>query len=184
MPDRTHTAGGGMTGLEALAIRRDLRPALIWYVLLVDAVAVVLSAGAAARLDVDRRGWLVFGVLVACVLVYTEVSRPIERECRTLTDRPHLDVRAVWIFASVLTLPPALTALVIVICHGYPWLRVRRYVPYREVFGVAVAVIGAFAAKLLLWLTGFDDFPGERNAATFGVAIAAALVFLALTVVL
>lgn len=173
-----------MTGFEALAIRRDLRPALAWYVLLVDAVAVALSAGAAVRLEVDRRGWLVLGVIVACVLVYTEVSRPIEREWRTLTDSPHLDVQAVWIFASVLTLPPALTALVAVICYGYPWLRVRRYVPYRGVFGIAVAIVAAFAAKTLLVLTGFDEFPGTRNAAMFGVVVAAGVVFLALTVVL
>ncbi|ALG05866.1 hypothetical protein AOZ06_02070 [Kibdelosporangium phytohabitans] len=152
--------------------------------LLVDVAAAALSINAAIRLTPDRREWLVFGVLVACVLIYTEVSRPIEREWRALTDTPHLDVHAIWVFASVLTLPPGLAAVAIVICYGYRQLRVDGRLTYREVFGISSAIIASFAAKLLLTLLGQEQFLGSRDLRSFVVVVAAAVVFLALGAVL
>nr|WP_052479270.1 GGDEF domain-containing protein [Kibdelosporangium sp. MJ126-NF4]CEL23256.1 GGDEF/response regulator receiver domain protein [Kibdelosporangium sp. MJ126-NF4]CTQ94418.1 GGDEF/response regulator receiver domain protein [Kibdelosporangium sp. MJ126-NF4] len=173
-----------MTGVRAWAVWRELRPALVGYVLFVEAAAVALSIAATVRLTPDRRDWLVFGALVACALIYTEMSRPIEREWRTLTENPHLDVHAMWIFTGVLTLPPGLVAIAIVICHVYPWLRVDRHGLYREVFATAAVVVAAFAAKLLLTMSGYEQFPATRDIRTFGVVIAAAVLFLALRVAL
>ncbi|ONI78878.1 hypothetical protein ALI144C_29365 [Actinosynnema sp. ALI-1.44] len=165
-------------GVKSWAIWRELRPAQAGYALLVGVAAAALSINAAIRCTPDRHEWIVFGVLVTCVLIYTEASRPIEREWRTLTDSPHLDVHAIWVFAGALTLPPGLGAVAIVACYGYRWLRVDGQLPYREVFGIGSAVVAAFGAQLVLTLTGNEQFLGTRDLRTFAVVVAAAVVFL------
>ncbi len=158
---------------------------LIAYVLAVDvlAAAVTATAFATSRLGVDQI--LPFVILMACGILYTEMSRPIERVREHFAGSPHIDLNSVWMFAAALLLPAGLAATVIATSYGYRWWRVRKHVVHRQIFSAAATVLAADAAMLFLHLVGGPSFAHmTRNLASFGLVVAAGLVFLITNTVL
>jgi diguanylate cyclase (GGDEF)-like protein len=86
----------------------------------------------------------------------------------------------VWIFAGVLLLHPALTAIVIVVCYLQRWLRVAHRPAHRVAFSMAAMTCAATAAAGVLALAGhyhrFASLP--HNLAGFAVIASAAAVLL------
>jgi len=161
------------------------RRRLIAYVLAVDAAALAITAW---RFTIDRVGVgavLPFAILVACAIAYTEMSRPIERVREHFAGSPHIDLNSVWMFAAALLLPADLAAAVIAVSFGYRWWRVRRHVVHRQIFSAAATVLAADGAMLFLHLVGGPPFARmSRDLATFGIVVAAGLVFLLANTVL
>ncbi len=122
---------------------------------------------------------LPFVILLACAVAYTEMSQPIERIREHFAGSPHIDLNSVWMFASVLLLPPSLCAVVIAASFGYRWLRVRRHVVHRQVFSAAATILAAVAAATFLHLLGVASFARvPHTLAGLGLVVAGGLVFL------
>ncbi|MBP2321374.1 diguanylate cyclase (GGDEF)-like protein [Kibdelosporangium banguiense] len=163
----------------------DVGRSLIGYVLAVDLIAAGGVAYSFAWTPIDQANWFVFGMLMIGVVLYTEASRPIEREPRVRTSTPHLDANSVWTFAAVLLLHPGLAAIVIVTCYTALWFRVGRRIVYRQVFSVSATVLSGQAAYLFLAEAGHQSFADTTRSPTgFAVVVAAGCLFLLINTVL
>jgi diguanylate cyclase (GGDEF)-like protein len=161
------------------------RPGLITYVLAVDVIALAATSWAytTSRFGSGQLIW--FAILLACGIIYTELSRPIERVREHLATSPHIDLNSVWMFAAALLLPAGPAATVIATSYAYRWCRVRRHVVHRQVFSAAATILAADAAMLFLRLISRSPFSDmARDATTFAVVVAAGLVFLLVNTVL
>jgi diguanylate cyclase (GGDEF)-like protein len=150
-------------------------------------LATTLTAAAATLLaltveSVPATDLDVFALLVACCVVYGEASRRMERAWRQYSASPHIDLYSVWMFAAVLLLHPALTAVLIATFYAHRWSRVV----HRVVFNVAASICSAAAASGLLALVDhyhvFATLP--RDVPNFGLVAVAAAVFLLVNTVL
>ncbi|UJW29075.1 diguanylate cyclase [Saccharothrix sp. AJ9571] len=122
---------------------------LVGYVLAVDLTALTGAAVAFHALPVPERDWRPFWILIACCVVYVEVSRSIERSRAEFLDGPHIDLNSVWMFAAALLLHPGLAAVVIAVSYAYRWLRVRHREVYRQTFSAAASIVAAYLANLV-----------------------------------
>jgi diguanylate cyclase (GGDEF)-like protein len=128
---------------------------------------------------------LPFVILLACGIIYTELSRPIERVREHMGASPHIDLNSVWMFAAALLLPAGPAATVIATSYTYRWWRVRRHVVHRQVFSAAATVLAVDAAMVFLRIVSGPSFAHmTRNVASFAVVVGAGLVFLLINTVL
>lgn len=161
-------------GLWGLAQRR-----LAGYLLVIDFLAVGGVAGCLVLVPISGNDIVPLILLTGCAILYTELSLPIERVQQRPRGGTSIDLNSVWMFAAVLVLHPALSAVVIAVSYFSIWLRLRSNELYRRVFSVAATIIAGFAAVAFMRLLSpvpFEQMP--RNAATFGAVAAAAAVFL------
>ncbi|AHH94839.1 GGDEF domain-containing protein [Kutzneria albida] len=173
------------TGRPGWALWRQANRPLVCYVLAVDLLAAVLTVRALLTIPIGLSQLLPFLVLLACGLLYTEVSQPIERVREQHASSPHIDLNSVWMFAAILLLQPGLAALVIATSYGYRWLRVRRHVVYRQVFSAAATTLAAFATSAVLGLLSARPFAAmPHDVPTFAAVVLAGLVFLVCNTVL
>ena len=187
-------AGGGPAGVGAMSARlrgqlRLVRPSrwglwevsrrALWYILAVDAAAAAVVAFSLVHTQLDRSELFPFLALMACGALYIEASRSIERIREYYAGTPHADLNSVWLFAGVLLLHPALSAVVIVTSYVYRWLRVRHRVVYRHAFTTAATILSAYLARMFVHAVSGTSFQHmDRSLATFAVVLAAALIFL------
>ncbi|MFD9890284.1 diguanylate cyclase [Amycolatopsis sp. NPDC059027] len=164
-----------IAGAADWALWRLPRRGLVWYLLAVDVVAVAGTALAAVRFPPSRPVLLPFVVLLAGLLVCAELCRTVERVRVDVLDS---GIDLPWIFAGVLILPPGPAAGLVVISGAYRWLRVRRRLPHRQVFGVAATVCAAVLASAFLGLTVGDPLSGiGADSRVVGLIFASGLVF-------
>jgi diguanylate cyclase (GGDEF)-like protein len=151
---------------------------LVGYVLVVDLIAVAGAVYSFLWMPVDQANWFVFGMLMIGVMIYTEASRPIEREPRA-RNTPHLDANSVWTFAAILLLHPGLAAIVIATCYATLWFRIGPRTIYRHVFSVSATVVAGQAAYVFIAGISRQSFADmARNPAVFGIVVAAGIIFL------
>ena len=156
----------------------ELPARAIGYILAVDALALAVIVIALNQIPITSNELVLFLALIACVVLYIEASRSIERIREYYAGTPHGDLNSVWLFAGVVLLHPALSAVVIATSYVYRWLRVRHRVVYRQTFSTASTVISGYLAYLFIGGVGgstFADLP--RNVPTFALVFAAAVVF-------
>ena len=187
-------AGGGPGGVGAMSARlrgqlRLVKPAswelwevptkALWFILTVDAIAVGVVAFSLVRTPIQRAELLPFLALIACGAFYIEASRSIERIREYYAGTPHGDLNSVWLFAGVVLLHPALTAVVIVTSYVYRWVRVRHRVVYRQTFSTAATILSGYLAHWFVHSVGGTTFQHmDLNLTTFSVLVAAAAIFL------
>jgi diguanylate cyclase (GGDEF)-like protein len=142
-----YRAGSQPDGLWALP-----RPVLV-YVLSVQAAALVAVLGTMPVATPTRQDWVWLVLLLAAALTYQEAARafvgvPGVSGGRTPSSHP----LSVWLFASVLLLPPPLTAVLIAATYVHSYVRVyrRQEVPHRKVFSAATVVLACVGAYLVL----------------------------------
>ncbi len=124
------------------------------YVLVVDALALVVVVATAALVPITAQSMLWCGLILAGEVVHLEAAQRIERIRELAADgRPHMHLQSIWIFAGLLLLPPPLATLVIVVSYAHSWVRVyqRRGVIHRKVFSGATVILACFAAGAVLW---------------------------------
>jgi diguanylate cyclase (GGDEF)-like protein len=160
------------------ALWESPRP-IVTYILGVDAVVVVLTLVLLLTVPVQRSSFVPFVVLMVCSLLYTEASRSIEQIREHNAGSPHVDLNSVWIFAAVISLHPALAAVVAAASYTQRWLRVRHHVVYRQAFSAAGTILSGYASWALLYYAGgglFGDL--TRTPATFALVTGAAALYL------
>lgn len=135
---------------------------VLMYVLVVDLLAVGVTAGVAALTGLSRTNYLQLAILIACAIVHVELSRSIDRTRELAAGSgPFVDSLTVWDFTAVIVLPATVACGVIVVTHTYTWLRVwrGRRPLYRWLFSDATVLLGTQAAAYVL-LMGPGDPPG------------------------
>lgn len=155
------------------------RRGLICYVLTVDALALAGVVSSLSLISIDQDNAVPFILLTSCVLLYTELSKPIERMRERYKGTPFIDLNSVWMFAAILLLHPVLSAVVIIVSYFSRWVRIRPNALYRRTFSTAAAIVAGYAAYAYLVVTSgipFDQMP--RNVATFGLVVSAGALFL------
>jgi diguanylate cyclase (GGDEF)-like protein len=181
-------------GLQMTMSRIPIRQWAIWqmpqrrligFVLTVDALAVLGIAAASVLIPMGTVDPVTVLLLVTCAVLYTELSLPIERMQERYQGAPSIDLNSVWMFAAVLLLHPAFSAIVIVVAYFSTWVRVRPNELYRRTFSVAATIIAGLMAVRFLRLVSDQSF-GQmpRNAETFAMVAGSAIIFLAVNTAL
>ncbi|MEV6913282.1 GGDEF domain-containing protein [Amycolatopsis sp. NPDC051071] len=157
---------------------------LIGFVLLVDVVAIAGPTWSLLRVPVTPGDAVPFAVLLLSVVLYTELSRPVERVRERFAGTPHISLDSVWTFAAVLLVHPTLAALVIAVSFFYRWFRGQPNPLFRRTFSMSATVLSGFAAAAFLdrYAVPFAVLP--RDVRSFGVVVAAGGVFLLVNTVL
>lgn len=161
------------------AIWQVSKRSLVGYVLAVDALALAGLVVALVVLPIRQVNSVDVLLLIACSVLYTELSLPIEKMQERYRGAPSIDLNAVWMFAAVLLLHPVLSAVVIFVAYFTTWIRVRPNELYFRTFSVAATVIAGLAAVAFLRLVSDESFAEmPRNSESFAVVFASALIFL------
>ncbi|ALG13966.1 hypothetical protein AOZ06_50195 [Kibdelosporangium phytohabitans] len=151
--------------------------------LAVELLAATGIVAALALIPIPSANLAPFLLLTSCILVYSELSMPIERLRRVA--RPFVDLNAVWMFAGILLLHPALSAVVIAVSFTVQWIRLRPVPMFRLIFSMSATIVASYAACAFSRVT--DPVPFERmtrDAASFGLVVGAGLVFLVVSAVI
>lgn len=150
---------------------------MVGYALCTDAIAAAGVVTALVLLPVPPANLVPFLLLVSCTLVYTELAMPIERLRRVA--RPFIDLNTVWMFAAILLLHPALSAVVIAVSYSIQWVRLRPTPLFRMVFSCSATIAASYAACAFAKLTGIMPFESmPHTAGSFGLVVGSSLVFL------
>jgi diguanylate cyclase len=168
-----------ITGAGRWALWRLPNRGLIAFILVADAAALAGAVWTTWANLPGRADLFPALALIGCVLLHTELSRPVEQIRERFAGTPHISLDTVWTFAAVLLLHPGPAALVITISFLYRWLRGRPAPLYRRVFSAAATVLSGYAAAaVLVLLAGVPFASAARDAAEFGSIVLAGLVFL------
>jgi len=134
-----------------------------YFLLLVDAVALVLTSALLVTERMSNAEWLRFAVLAAVALGYADAGARIERLKRYLSpggDKVVSNQVSVWAFAAVLTVPAGWAAVLIAVLYLQSLVRRSRDktgVAYRVVFAGATVMLSAEAASGSLTVAGAGD---------------------------
>jgi diguanylate cyclase (GGDEF)-like protein len=136
------------------------RRVVVAYVLTVDIVAVALAIGVIAATPVRTGDLFRFGLLVAGAVVHQEAVRQIEilRE-RAVGSGLLPNLKSLWIFAAVLSVPLPLVFALTVVVYLHAWYRTRPGRLYRKLFSGATMVLAPAAAIAVLELAGPTGYP-------------------------
>ena len=155
------------------------------YVLTVEALLVVLTAGAIWLWPVTSRDVVTALMIWGCAVVYIEATRRIERSRTART--PHVDLNSIWTFSAALLVHPALVAAIVSANYVHRWLRVRHTIVHRHTFNVAANTLAGYAAVGVL--TAAHQHPALTTSApltatTYLVVLAAGIADMAVSALL
>ena len=145
------------------------------YVLVVDALALLVVVSTTTLVPVTTQSLLWCGLILAGEIVHLEAAQRIERIRELAADgRPHMHLQSIWIFAGLLLLPPPLATLVIVVSYAHSWVRVykRRGVIHRKVFSGATVILACAASGAVLWTGTGQPAPYVPHLDGFGGMLA------------
>ena len=151
-------------GLAALHPRRwklwAERRAVVAYILTVDVVAVALLAGVIVAIPVRSEDLFRFCLLVAGAVLHQEAVRQIEiqRE-RTVGSGLLPNLKSLWIFAAVLSVPLPLVFAITMTVYLHSWYRISPGRLYRKLFSAATMVLAPAAAVAVLQLVAANEYP-------------------------
>jgi diguanylate cyclase (GGDEF)-like protein len=131
-------------------------------IVVVEILAVALTAATLTRWPVNRADWVIWSVLAAGSMVHLEAARGIERVRETMrANAPFIDLKSVWTFAAVLLLPVSMAVGLVALTHAHMRVRVVRTPTFRWAYSAATVVVAthAAAAVLQVGLTQ-DTYPG------------------------
>ncbi|WP_254126392.1 sensor domain-containing diguanylate cyclase [Amycolatopsis sp. CA-230715] len=124
------------------------------YTLTTMIAMIALVGHATATVAIERSHFVIFGILVAFVVIQTEVSRKIERQRRILSAGPHMNMTSVWTLPAALLLPPQVTAVLVLLVYAYlgrrTWSGIRPGSPHlllANATNVILSCYGAFAVS-------------------------------------
>jgi diguanylate cyclase (GGDEF)-like protein len=188
--DSTVAAGGGRRPgrflpavlLQRWALWRLPRRGQVWYLLLVDTLAVAAVALAALRFPPLAAMLTPFALLLGGMLVSAELARPVERHREETLLGPGVDTA--WIFAGVLVLRPGFAVALVAFSALHQWFRVRRRPVYRQVFGAASTALAGLVAGAFLTATGVRPLGEVLDARSVALLTVAGVVFLAVNAAL
>lgn len=160
-------------GLDRVESRRSLaalhprrwklwgeRRVVVAYIFTVEIMAVALVAGVIAAVPVGAGGLLPFCLLVAGAVIHQETVRQIEiqRE-RAIGSGLLPNLKSLWIFAAVLSVPLPLVFALTVVVYLHAWCRTSPGRVYRKVFSGATMLLAPAAAVAVLQLVAPTEYP-------------------------
>lgn len=157
----------------------SLRPALIAYVLIVQAAAFGSTIVLVSLHRVGRGDLMMMSVIIAGGVLKEEMTRHVERMRRRVSDTPHQNMTSVWTLAAALVLPPGLVAVVVAVLYASLWLRTWHPVSsvrvWKLVFSASAVTLSCHVATGLQQLIGPTALAagGWRAVAWLVVAIVA-----------
>ena len=156
---------------------RALPPVARGYVLVVDALAVLLAVLLVPRDPIGAADLRAGALLTAGALLHIEVARHVERRRELDTvDRPYVDLKSMWSFAAVLTVPLGVALALVLAQWVFWWLRMpTRPLPHRWVFSGAAVVLGSVAAWAVLHALHAPEPTNVAGPLGLAVVVAAAL---------
>ncbi|HEX2264478.1 MAG TPA: diguanylate cyclase [Pseudonocardiaceae bacterium] len=136
------------------------RRAAVAYILTVDVVAVALLAGVIVAIPVRSEDLFRFCLLVAGAVLHQEAVRQIEiqRE-RTVGSGLLPNLKSLWIFAAVLSVPLPLVFAITMTVYLHSWYRISPGRLYRKLFSAATMVLAPAAAVAVLQLVAANEYP-------------------------
>lgn len=142
----------------------ERRPVIV-YVLAVDLAALALALGMSIAIPLNSEDLFRFGLLIAGALIHHEAVRNIEllRE-RAIGSGTLTNLRSLWVFAAVLSVPPSLVFAITAVVYVHAWYRtgtgaLYRKLFYRKLFSGATMVLAPAAAIAVLQLAQPEGYP-------------------------
>ena len=115
--------------------------------------ALVWMAVATLVIPVTMAHLGMFALIAGLAILQTEVSRQIERQRRSLSSGPHVNMASVWLLPAGLLLPPQLVAILSVTLYIYfayrSWSGTRPGEAHRVAANTTTATLSACAAGLV-----------------------------------
>jgi diguanylate cyclase (GGDEF)-like protein len=145
----------------------SLPRAAVGYVIAIDAIAITITAFAVqstlfgAHPGIRGSEWAAFTVLAVASTLHLESARGIEhRREKAANTSPHINLKCLWVFASLLLLPLSLVVALVILSYLYSWFRVYGpSVAHRKVFSTATYVLASAAAAAVLRAGGLLTEP-------------------------
>ncbi|HEU0088424.1 MAG TPA: GGDEF domain-containing protein [Pseudonocardiaceae bacterium] len=155
------------------------RAPVVGYVLAVELTAVALVLGMTAAMPVRPGDLVRFGLLALGAMVHQEAVRTIEKlRERAIGSGLFTNLKSLWIFAAVLSVPPSLVFGVTAVVYGHAWYRTSSTSLYRMLFSAATMVLATAAAIAVLRLSHPQHYPIiPHGLSGLVLLIAAGLVF-------
>ncbi|MFD9894418.1 diguanylate cyclase [Amycolatopsis sp. NPDC059027] len=148
------------------------------FCLFTEAATAAATVVLLIRTRPDGNAVLTFCVLLAAGVVQSEFGRQIERDYRRLTGPPYISMSSVWVFAGVLLLPPALTALLTGGLYLHlstrSWNRLRQAAPFRSASNATIIALSGFAAHGVLALCDVGGMAAAVSRGWTGALVVAA----------
>ena len=175
-PPRIHAT---VSSLQNWALWQE-KPRVIAYCLLTEIIAVFLTVTLFFQSTVTGRDFLILLALLGLGVLQAELGRQVERLRRRVSGVAHINMTSVWIFAGVLVLPPALTAVLTATLYLHlavrSWYRLQRTPAWRTTSNAAVLILTCFASYTTLALTGVDGMRGALGLGWTGAGVIAATI--------
>lgn len=122
---------------------------------------LALTGVFAASISITSSQVLLCFLLAGLAIAHTEATRRIERQRRSMSVTPHINMTSVWVLPGAILLPPQLTALLVTVIYlhlGYrSWAGLRTVNPHRTVANATSMTLTAFAAWAAVQFAGGDD---------------------------
>ncbi len=136
------------------------RGPVVGYVLAVDLAAAALIVGMTLAIPVTSADLFRFGLLVSGAVAHQEAVRTIEqlRE-RAVGNGLLTNLKSLWIFAAVLSVPLSLAFAVTAVVYVHAWFRSSPGSLYRKLFSGATMVLAPAVAIAVLQLSRPDGYP-------------------------
>ncbi|WP_185447150.1 GGDEF domain-containing protein [Kribbella qitaiheensis] len=148
---------------------------MVGYVLAVDALAIAVLGGSLVGVDIASGDWIRFAALAAGSAIHIEAGREIDRlRWSAAEGATYVNLKAMWVFASVLILPLPLAIAITALSYLHSWSRLRRSAPHRNVFSASTVVLASAAAVVCLTTLNPDGHPGYTGGAIGLVAVSVA----------
>lgn len=114
------------------------------------ATMLALTGVFAASIAITSSQVLLCFLLAGLAIAHTEATRRIERQRRSMSVTPHINMTSVWVLPGAILLPPQLTALLVTVIYlhlGYrSWAGLHTVNPHRTVANATSMTLTAFAA--------------------------------------
>ncbi|MPY79298.1 MAG: diguanylate cyclase [Actinophytocola sp.] len=168
------------------------KPRVIAYCALAEILAVFLTVTLLLQSPVAGSDLLIFLALLGLGVLQAELGRQVERLRRRVSGVAHINMTSVWIFAGVLVLPPAMTAILTATLYLHlgvrSWYRLQKTPVWRTTNNAAVLVLTSFASYGVLAMFGVHGMGGAielgwAGAGVVGVTMLAHFVANALLVI-
>lgn len=175
-PPRIHAT---VSRIQNWALWRE-KSRVIAYCLLTEIIAVFLTVILFFQPTVTGRDFSILLALLGLGVLQAELGRQVERLRRRVSGVAHINMTSVWIFAGVLVLPPALTAVLTATLYLHlavrSWYRLQRTPAWRTTSNAAVLILTCFASYTTLALTGVDGMRGALGLGWTGAGVIAATI--------
>ncbi|RSN47184.1 GGDEF domain-containing protein [Amycolatopsis sp. WAC 04197] len=124
------------------------------------ATMLALTGVFAASIAITSSQVLLCSLLAGLAIAHTEATRRIERQRRSMSVTPHINMTSVWVLPGAILLPPQLTALLVTVIYlhlGYrSWAGLRTVNPHRTVANATSMTLTAFAAWAAVQIVGAE----------------------------